>query len=580
MEIRKILEYGEFFVNEDPIDVHETLRHFDRDTLVRMATILSLHYGNLHIPDDQHTLFSEVSNKHLPYLNNLFEIYYNRHRIKENQIIQVSTFRTALELWRIIFSIPQEECRLTIAECDIELVLFKVILTLNEYVIKFEGQIEQFQPDEFIFLNFYLNNETNNFDFKLALQAQIYYFSKLVDFIPNNKVLEQASKTLFSHWGINSWKQYFATILHIANLTNKYKIEQQRGLPVIDLSKIPDKTGLFSSSLIKALSIEKSAYIPFEPNDNPYNRELNIDYRRFRSQPFVHLQDDEYVVINNQLLCERLFNSLSFDFSPLINGKVDSCGFFDYNKTFIEKQLFRDTFHKCLPAGVYTFPQKKYLEEPETPNEPDFYVRYKKGELIIAECKAIKMNGVCRDDGDYLRLLEELREKIVIKTRNLDKARKPYQRVPEPIGIGQLINHIENIENDSFRWDRSLPDSVAYYPLLVLEDVRFLVPGFLSMINRWFYEELQKRGIDTRKVACLPVMALSIDTLFLYDSLIAHQHLTRLIESFLSTNANFDSENGIYCIHPHADFDDFLRQNAYNKSSFAERWIKQFLSDK
>ena len=65
---------------------------------------------------------------------------------------------------------------------------------------------------------------------------------------------------------------------------------------------------------------------------------LNIDYRHFRSKPFVKLRDGSgYVVINNQLLCERLFNSLFFDFSPLISGKKGSCGLFDYNKDFVEK---------------------------------------------------------------------------------------------------------------------------------------------------------------------------------------------------------------------------------------------------
>lgn len=78
------------------------------------------------------------------------------------------------------------------------------------------------------------------------------------------------------------------------------------------------------------------------------------------------------------------------------------------------------------------------------------------------------MNGECRDDGDYGRLLDELHEKIVLKTRNLDKTRKKTKKSPEPIGVGQLINHIDSIEADSFEWDINIPDEVSYYPILVL----------------------------------------------------------------------------------------------------------------
>ena len=59
--IRRILEYSEFFKGEDPIDIPSTLKLFNRNTLVRMAAILSLHYGNMHIPDNEQSLFSESS---------------------------------------------------------------------------------------------------------------------------------------------------------------------------------------------------------------------------------------------------------------------------------------------------------------------------------------------------------------------------------------------------------------------------------------------------------------------------------------------------------------------------------------
>jgi len=76
---------------------------------------------------------------------------------------------------------------------------------------------------------------------------------------------------------------------------------------------------LFSPSLVEYLSINEDEYTPYKDEECLSKEDLNVDYRRFRSKPFVKLKDGSgYVVINNQILCERLFNSLYFDFSPLI----------------------------------------------------------------------------------------------------------------------------------------------------------------------------------------------------------------------------------------------------------------------
>ena len=582
LEIRPVIEYTIFFEGESPIDVKETLKSFDRNQLIRMTTLLSLHYGNLHLPDEMHTFFSSTSDKYMPYLNALFIRYKKRMRIKPNQVVQVCTFRSSLELWRQIFSIPSNEFIAQVKDYDMELVLFKVILTLNEQLASFKGNSNEFRTDEFLFLNSFLNNDSNNYDFKDVIQAQSLYFKRLIEFIPSNDVLIEASKRLFAVWGITHWAQYYTTILWLAYETNKYKEDSDFGVPILPLDsmKLRDKTGLFSVSLVNSLSIAEDEFIPYDQVGDTTNRGLNIDYRRFRAKPFVRMNDGNYVVINNQFLCERLFNSLFFDFMPLINGSKGSCGKFDYNKDFIEKELFRKAFLNCFRLDVFTFPSRNYMGTKEEANEPDFYARTKNGELIIAECKAIKMNGECRDDGDYKRLLEELHEKIVVKTRNIDMSRKEYKGGRELIGVGQLIRHIESIEDDSFRCDDAIPDQVIYYPILVFEDVRFFQPGFLCLINRWFYEEIVNRAaMNISEMSLKPVMALSIRTLYLYDDYIRKNRLPQIINSFLGDYASYNPITGKYSFHnPLVNFDSYLRLNHFDKSREITKWGKQFLA--
>ncbi len=107
-EIRRVVEYKDFFVGEPPIDIPTTLKGFDRNTLVRMAAILSIHYGNMAWPNEI-AFFSDTSKKHIPYLNNLFRSYYSKLKLAPGQKVEILTYRTSLELWRQVFAIHEEE---------------------------------------------------------------------------------------------------------------------------------------------------------------------------------------------------------------------------------------------------------------------------------------------------------------------------------------------------------------------------------------------------------------------------------------------------------------------------------------
>lgn len=322
IELRRVVEYSALFPNEKPLDVIGVLKSYNRLELLRMAALVSLHYGNMSFPNSNKTLFSEISRKHLPYLNKCFEDYFKRIKLFPNGRVQLITNRTGLELFRMIFSIKAEEYRNSIKDEDKELMLFKIIVSLNEKIMSFWNTDNKWQVDNLLFLNSYLTNDCNNFSFKNTISAQLLSFYKLTDFISSNEALIKAEKILFKKWGIKSWREYIGTLLYLADETNKYYVNSQKGLPVIDVQDIYSRSeeGLFSPSLVQAMSVDKDDFIPYnEQVDN--KNELNVDYRRFRAHPFVKIGKDKYIVISIELVCERIYNSLFFDFSPLIKNK-------------------------------------------------------------------------------------------------------------------------------------------------------------------------------------------------------------------------------------------------------------------
>jgi hypothetical protein len=183
------------------------------------------------------------------------------------------------------------------------------------------------------------------------------------------------------------------------------------------------------------------------------------------------------------------------------------------------------------------------------------------------------MNGEIRDYADYDRLLDELHEKVVLKTRNLDQSRKGLKGIAEPVGIGQIIHHIDSIEADTFKWDKNLPDQVAYYPIIVFEDIRLLQPGLMSILNRWFYEELSKiEEINLTEMNCLPIIPVSINTLYLYDDIILKKGMFKMIEDYIRLSSKYHKD-GKCQVDQLSDFDAYLHTFPFKKNNEIAQWI-------
>ena len=170
IEIKRVIEFSDFFLDEEPLDIPSVLKTFSRDRLVRMATLLSLQYGNMLFPNSKYTLFSCYSQKHEDILNKQCLSYFKRIGLTPGDQVVFCTCRTSLELWRNIFAIKMDEFQATIAPEDEELTLFKVILALNEKIFKYTRSTEKDKGlqfvEESIFLNSFLTNDCNNYDFQ------------------------------------------------------------------------------------------------------------------------------------------------------------------------------------------------------------------------------------------------------------------------------------------------------------------------------------------------------------------------------------------------------------------------------
>ena len=294
----------------------------------------------------------------------------------------------------------------------------------------------------------------------------------------------------------------------------------------------------------------------------------------------VRIKEGQYLIYSFHLLLERLYSSLFFDIK---DGFKDA--FWFYNKEFVERRLFQPAVLAALSEYTSFFlPSEsdvKALNAPtETDGQPDFYIR-EDYNIILFECKAVRIKGEVKDKSDITELLNLLKEKLYQSTQNTDKSRKNKKK-SEDLGVKQLVNQMKLIDEDIFLHDKNIPDEVAYYPVLVLEDTHLVIPGISSIINSWYKDLINKELPDQM---CHPIVVMSINTLIIYNHIFARFGFHKIFDSYYRKAVKYNKDGIHWSFDPLADFDIFVKEHykisdSQNKRKFKESLTALGLNDR
>ena len=153
---------------------------------------------------------------------------------------------------------------------------------------------------------------------------------------------------------------------------------------------------------------------------------------------------------------------------------------------------------------------KKYLikkpdSKTELDGEPDYYLRHNNN-IYIFENKDVMIAKVIKASAD----IEKINE--VLKTKFLQDGNKK-------VGIGQLINTIEEILEKKFRFDDyvNAKNNLKIYPILLIHDRIFQSLGINYRLNNWYQRSLSERlgnRFNLSNIRSLSV--IDIDTMILW----------------------------------------------------------------
>lgn len=362
-----------------------------------------------------------------------------------------------------------------------ELNIFKSILCVNQSLNEKEEKITL--PNEsnmsqiaqvFITLNFSIADLGLYDDIKKELVNLLYVsFYKLKELI---NFLEQGK-----------YKNYLDGIYNNFNVANQKELLTRVAELYVNVAINVGKYGFFE---VKDNNQQKFL-------DSLIAKEIKIedDFVNIRNYPVYKKTDGNYIVLNPFFIMDKFTISLKFFLVKSFwdnNIQGDFSNF--YNKDFSEKFLMYNLFESIFDYKYFV--KKKTLGEEEAKDEPDYYFRYN-NKIFIFEYKDILINKDVKVSRNIEKILSELKKKL-LQDKSSNK------------GIGQLVKHINNIDNNEFPFDDGIKTnkSLKIYPILVLSDRKLEILGINYQFNQWFRDELDDLSHKNIKVQDLVVMSL------------------------------------------------------------------------
>ena len=418
-----------------------------------------------------------------------------------------------------------------------------------------------------------INNAAYN-DVLSESQSQYQYqsllsirFFELIESQPKYACLLEG---FYKKYGIESWKDYVKTIYALALYSYR------DGAGVIPANLQIDQDHLLSRAVLDGLSIAVNCAPIKYASANEFDRDGNSNYRYFKDRPLFKKNNGDYVIHCPRLLIDRLYSSLYFDFKEIGESFEKPKNTDDlFTSVFVEKTVFVGALSVCLDADKYVSLDEDAMKSIHKIKQdefgyPDYYVKNKHtGSVILWECKDIRMNGWVKDLRDYKPLEEEIRNKIVEKTYQLDwdNQKRVYLEHPKRIGMGQLAGHVANIRNNVFPWDKDIPGGVDVYTVLVIADNRMIFDGLAGLCLEWYKGCLKKEGIEWAKEK--PLIIMSPLTLIKYRPLFQKNGFEQYFDEYILSITKPIS-NVLDAVNRSVSFDVYMQKYPTKMDGFIE----------
>jgi hypothetical protein len=543
--LKQLLEYHVFFGdNAKDESIEDIVKQIPREMLFNFVGVLNNIYGNATL-DKLNLFFSSES------INNRRIVFSRVVDLRKNnpqRDFLFSSNMTCMEVMRYAFAYSPVDVSFSMNLEQGEMLFFKLILLINEKVVAYK-EIENNSVAKMCFILSFINpvmqaesvqDVRNRAAFQMELA--IHFF----EMISKGEELSQLYQLFLDSHHIICWEDYIITIYGIlaAGQFKSGRIERDLNI---------DVDRLLTKDVLESISLPYNMVINYSAIDKD-DRCSNSDYRMLRDKPIIKFRNGDFFIYNMEFMLDRLFNSLYFEFKFLNQSaklEIDIAKLF--TDTFSERIIFDMLMSKSINENRYVGISEaecveNYKKKDDELGAPDYTVM-EENNVLIFECKDIRISGEVIETHDYEAIINEYKNKLFYKR---DKKNKVHR-----IGITQLTGHIESIRKGKFNW-YSFDRDTNIYPVLVLSDYKNVKMGFNVISNEWYQSSLNELGIvgDNNK----PLIVLSFITLFKYNHLFKKNGFKYYFDMYI----NSFSRNQQDIIGKYQTFDFFMSQYPYH----------------
>lgn len=498
------LEYRHVYPLGKQQTINKYLKGVSSDILLKVigfnTTYHNINYNNI-FSDPQ--LQSDINNKVKEF----------RRKNPDISNIELMSKEGSLRLAEIILSRREELITNKLENYEGELNMFKSILVINRGLNrkqKFISSEENFDKivDMYITFQFPTSDfgvfENDRMEIIKLIYVTNYKYDLLINFLQSRDEYEYLIKGLYEYFGLKSileltieMKYLFGKLMElIHNQGYLFSVENEKSIRFLN--------SLVSDSIVE-----------------------DYDFTTLKNHPIYKVDDDRYSIINHFFVIDKFYKSVRFilksSFEEYHELEPSSREFFSFfNLKFTEEILMGDVLNKIFKDEHLV--KKSISENPK--KEPDYYIR--KGNIIfLFEFKDVLVNKKIKSSSDIDLIDEMLKEKFC-------KEKKPS------IGVGQLVNHIESIQNNKFQYDDyvNTESDLIIYPILIVGDRIFEVLGINYRLNNWFIDMIENRlgeSFDSDKIK--PLSFIDIDTLIYWLSGLENNYdgFKQIIDNHITT---------------------------------------------
>ena len=265
------------------------------------------------------------------------------------------------------------------------------------------------------------------------------------------------------------------------------------------------------------------------------------DFTYIKIHPLYKIEEKTYSIINYFYVIDKFYRSSKFKIKEIYDSdsslKSKYGNFFSFfNKSFSENFLMKKVLDEIFDKPYFI---KKTESDKELPGEPDYYLRHNNN-IFVFENKDVLIAKDVKSSADIEKINETLKIKFL-------------ENENHKVGIGQLINTIEEILEKQFRFDSYVnsKNNLKIYPILLVHDRIFLTLGINYRLNSWYQESLEERlshKFNLSNIKSLTV--IDVDTIILWSPYLKEKdkrfkdiidsHLNKLNSKFKINTPNYE----------------------------------------